>query len=76
MLSATAVIVQRARFGTPSGDPSFLSMQFTDIVAFTTLVSAAVLWRKQPSAHKRLMLLATVYLNPLWKGFAVKLLGH
>jgi hypothetical protein len=40
-----------------------MSIQLTDIVAFTTLVSAAVLWRKQPAAHKRLMLLATLYIS-------------
>lgn len=33
---------------------------FFDLLSFTVLVSAAILWRRQTEAHKRLMLLATI----------------
>ena len=36
-----------------------LSLQFIDMLAFAGLVAAAFLARKQPAAHKRLILLAT-----------------
>jgi hypothetical protein len=59
---AAAIIVQRAHFGSSASDPAFLSIQLTDILAFAGLVSAAILWRNQSAAHKRLMLLATLYI--------------
>jgi hypothetical protein len=65
---AAAIIVQRAHFGDPHGDPSFLSVQLTDILAFAGLTSAAILCRKQSAAHKRLILLATLYISDA--GFA------
>jgi hypothetical protein len=65
---AAAVVVQRAHFGSPSSDPSFLSVQLTDILAFAGLVTAAILFRKQAAAHKRLILLATLYISDA--GFA------
>ena len=40
-------------------DPAFLSIPFYDMVAFATLVSLAVLWRKKPQLHRRLLFLAT-----------------
>jgi hypothetical protein len=49
-------------------DPSFLSIQFTDILAFVGLTSAAILLRKKPAAHKRLILLGTLYITDA--GFA------
>ena len=43
-----------------SGKPDvLLSLQFIDMLAFAALVAAAFLARKQPAAHKRLILLAT-----------------
>lgn len=60
---ATALIVNRLHFGQPNSDPAFLSVQLTDIVAFTGLISGALLWRNQPSTHKRLILLATLYIS-------------
>jgi hypothetical protein len=60
---ATALIADHAKIGTPAADPGFLSIQFTDIVAFVGLVSAAVLLRNDASAHKRLILLATLYIT-------------
>ena len=40
-------------------DPAFLSIPFYDMVAFATLVSLAVLWRKKTELHRRLLFLAT-----------------
>lgn len=65
---ATAIIVQNAQFGTPDSDPAFFAVQFTDILAFAGLVTAAFLQRGNSAAHKRLMLLATLYISDA--GFA------
>ena len=40
-------------------DPPFLSIPFYDMVAFATLVSLAIYWRKKPELHRRLLFLAT-----------------
>lgn len=60
---ATAIITQRANFGRPDSDPAFFAIQFTDILAFVGLVTAAFLQRGKPSVHKRLMLMATIYIS-------------
>lgn len=60
---ATAVIVDGLKFGQPGSNPAFLSVQFTDILAFAGLVTAAIVLRKHAAAHKRLILLATLYIS-------------
>jgi uncharacterized membrane protein YozB (DUF420 family) len=62
---ATAIIVERNNFGTPDSDPAFFAVQFTDILAFAGLAAAAFAFalRGDPSAHKRLILLATLYIS-------------
>lgn len=70
---ATAIIVQRGQFGTPDSDPAFFAIQFTDILAFAGLVTAAFLQRGNSPAHKRLILLATLYISDA--GFARWLAG-
>ncbi len=65
---ATAIVVQRSRFGTPDSDPAFFAIQLFDIVAFAGLVTAAFLQRGNSPAHKRLMLLATLMISDA--GFA------
>jgi hypothetical protein len=65
---AAAIVVQRANFGSPTNDPGFLSVQLTDILAFAGLTTAAILWRNQAASHKRLILLATLYISDA--GFA------
>lgn len=65
---AAAFVVQRANFGNPAGDPSFLSIQLTDILAFAGLTTAAILSRNHSASHKRLILLATLYISDA--GFA------
>jgi hypothetical protein len=72
---ATALVVDGLRFGTPKFDPTFLSVQLTDMLAFAGLVTAALLCRHIASAHKRLMLLATLYISDAgfarWLGGAI-----
>lgn len=41
---------------------AFLLTPFSAMLVFTTLVAGAVLWRRRPETHKRLMLLATISL--------------
>ena len=65
---ATAVVVDRLRLALPNPDPGFLVVQMMDIVAFAGLVVPAFVWRKDPSVHKRLILLATIYISDA--GFA------
>ncbi len=40
-------------------DPTFLSIPFYDMVAFGVLVSLAIVWRKKPELHRRLLFVAT-----------------
>jgi FtsH-binding integral membrane protein len=68
----TAIAMQRARLGTPESDPSFLSAQLLSIVAFAALAAAAFAFRDRSSAHKRLILMATLAISDA--GFA-RLLG-
>ena len=56
----TAIVMDRIHLGTPDSDPPFLSVQLLDIVSFAGLVAAALALRASPSAHKRLILLATL----------------
>jgi len=65
---ATALTVQHRTMANPHADPAFLSVQFTDILAFSGLTAAAILLRKRPATHKRLMLLGTLYITDA--GFA------
>ena len=65
----------------PADDPGFLSVQFTDILAFVSLTAAGLWYRNTPAAHKRLILLGTLYITDA--GFARwlapsfdQLLGH
>ena len=65
---ATAVVVDRLRLALPNPDPGFLVVQMMDILAFAGLIVPAFVWRKDPSVHKRLILLATLYISDA--GFA------
>jgi hypothetical protein len=58
----TAIVMQRAQFGTKDSDPAFLAIQLSDIIGFAGLVTAAYLTRNTSSAHKRLMLLSTLFI--------------
>jgi hypothetical protein len=51
------------RNGGPPGDPrKFFAIPLGDIIVFGALVGAAVVQRRRPETHKRLMLLATISL--------------
>jgi uncharacterized membrane protein len=59
-----ALSVASLALGTPRSRPPFLSIELSNLIEFGVLAAAAVIARKQPSAHKRLILLATVSLTP------------
>lgn len=59
---STAIVVNRSYAGTPKFDPGFISVQFADMTNFAVLASAAFWFRKTPSAHKRFMILATIFI--------------
>ncbi len=65
---ATAIAMQRAQLGTVESDPSFLAAQLLSILSFAGLAASAFVMRNNPSAHKRLMLLATLVISDA--GFA------
>jgi hypothetical protein len=66
---ATAWTVQRQVAALPGPqDPQFISINLTDMLGFATLAGAAIALRRDPSAHKRLMLLSLFYLSTA--GFA------
>jgi hypothetical protein len=55
-----SIAVDRLHMGTKLEDPSFLSIQLVDLSIFGPLVLAGILQRNNASAHKRLMLLASM----------------
>lgn len=59
---AASEIVDRLQFATKHADPSFLAIQLADLTNFGVMAGAAIIWRKTPSAHKRLILLATIFI--------------
>lgn len=56
----TAITVDRLKLDTPKADPAFLSIQLLSMIAFGILVAWALAKRRDPAAHRRLMLLATL----------------
>lgn len=76
----TAIVMHRIQFGTPRSDPPFIAIQLADMLTFTVLGGAAILLRKTPQAHKRLMLLAVIFISDAgfarwWGGGLFDLLG-
>jgi hypothetical protein len=65
---ATALIADHGEIGTPDADPGFLAVQFTDIAAFVGLLGARAVFRNNGPVHKRLVLMATIYITDA--GFA------
>lgn len=59
---AASWIVDRLHFGLPNSHPQFLAIQIADVLNFGVLAAAAIVWRKTASAHKRLILLATIFI--------------
>jgi len=60
---ATALITENVKYGTQYSDPAFVSIMLGDMLVFSGLASAGIWLRKSPSAHKRLMLMATLILT-------------
>lgn len=60
---AVAIGSARARY-TPgsTAEAAFLAIPFSNMAAFAAFFGAAVIWRKKPEYHKRLMLLAALSL--------------
>jgi hypothetical protein len=56
---SAAWVMDRHDLGTKDADPAFFSIQLVDVIVFGTVAPAALLLRGDPSAHKRLILLAT-----------------
>lgn len=59
-----ALTVESFALGTPKSRPPFLAIEWSNLLEFGGLAIAAVSARKWSSAHKRLILLATLSLTP------------
>ncbi len=55
-------VMGKRELGTPDGDAAFLILPSLGVVAFATVAGLGLAFRRDPSVHKRLMLLATAYL--------------
>jgi hypothetical protein len=58
-----AVTSEARKYGTPFSDPAFMSVMFGDMLVFGPLAAMGIYLRKQPAAHKRLLLIATLSLT-------------
>lgn len=71
----TSVVMGHLEFGTPNNDPPFIIVPFLDMVSFTAIALAGLAMRRDPAAHRRLMLLATVFITDAgfgrWLGQAI-----
>jgi len=68
-LGLTAALVDQARQVTHSDyAPQFLALEFEEMIAFSVFMTAGVIFRRSPAAHKRLMLLSAVAISDA--GFA------
>jgi uncharacterized membrane protein YozB (DUF420 family) len=65
---ATAIVADARQYAATGVTPEFLSVQFTDMIAFAGLTGAGLLLRGNAMAHKRLMLLGLFYISDA--GFA------
>lgn len=59
-----ALAFEKAAMSTPARRPHFLAIEWSNIIEFAGLAAAAIAARNRPSAHKRLILLATLSLTP------------
>ena len=63
LVAGTAIAIASLRYSFAHGNLralSFFAIPLGDMIVFPTLVAAAFISRRQPEAHKRLMLLATI----------------
>jgi len=59
-----ALAFEKLAMNTPERRPHFLAIEWSNIIEFGGLAAAAIIARNRPSAHKRLILLATLSLTP------------
>ena len=59
-----ALAFEKLAMNTPQQRPHFLAIEWSNIIEFGVLAAAAIIARKRPAAHKRLILLATLSLTP------------
>lgn len=65
VLSAPPLAIEAAREGAlPGNSLEFLLVMFVDLLFFATFVGAAIIYRRRPELHKRLMVLGTISLLP------------
>jgi hypothetical protein len=58
-----AVAFEKLAMNTPERRPHFLAIEWSNVIEFGGLAAAAIIARKRPAAHKRLILLATLGLT-------------
>jgi len=68
---AAALVDQVRQVAHPDYAPQFLALEFEEMIAFSILMAAGVIFRKNPAAHKRLMILSAVAISdagfaPIW----------
>ena len=61
--AGTAILMLRWSPDVDAGGLAFLSNSFNDMLAFALCFGLALVWRKRPEYHKRLMILATCALT-------------
>jgi hypothetical protein len=60
-LGLSAALVDQVRQVThPDYAPQFLALEFEELIAFSVFMTAGVIYRRNPAAHKRLMILSAV----------------
>jgi hypothetical protein len=57
-----AIVAQVVSLRTQFSDPAFLSVQLLNIIEFLTLLAWGITLRKNPAAHRRVMILSTIAL--------------
>jgi hypothetical protein len=65
---AAAMVDQVRQVTHPDYGPQFLALEFEEMIAFSVFMAAGVIFRGNPAAHKRLMILSAVALSDA--GFA------
>lgn len=57
---AAALVDEVRQISHPDYAPQFLALEFEEIIGFSTFMTAGVIYRRDPAAHKRLMILSAV----------------
>jgi hypothetical protein len=72
-----AMASQAAALNTPFSNPAFLSVNIVNMTAFTVVLACGIALRKNPTAHRRMMILTTVAIcGPGFSRFSGYLLPH